>query len=105
MYDTKTRETSSSIIKLMIEYRQKINYGLSHNRDVFFSRHIQGAGGLSLGYDNFRNLKLFISSIGATRYEKGSVVALSKDEYSVFVEKSERILTKMKVCTIYLLCL
>jgi hypothetical protein len=85
----------------MIEYKKKINYGLSHNRDVFFARHIRGAGGLSLGYDNFRNLKLFISSVGASRYEKGSVVALSKDEYSVFMEKSERISRKMKVCVIY----
>jgi hypothetical protein len=87
----------------MIENQEKILYGLKNNRDVFFCRNVLGGGALALGFDNYRNLKLFISSVGATRYEKGSVIAVSKDEFQVFLEKYQRIAEKMKVCVICIL--
>jgi hypothetical protein len=79
----------------MIENQQKILYGLNENRDVFFSRTTQDGGSVSLGHDNYRVLKLFISNGG--RYTKGAVIAITRDEYSIFIEKSTRIAQKMKV--------
>ena len=95
-YDTKSRLTSSIVIRLMIENKEKIDYGLKNNRDVFFTRRITSGGSVSLGYDGNKNLKLFITG-NSSRYEKGAGVALSKEEYSVFLEKSNRIADKMKV--------
>ena len=99
MFDTKSKLTSSGVIRLMVENQAKIQYGLSHNKDVFVSRILIGGGNLSLGFDNAHNLKLFISTGG--RYEKGSVVALSQQEYSIFLEKADRIVQKMKVSIYY----
>jgi len=98
MYETRSKRVSLESVKLMVEYNPKISYGLQNNTDVFFNRSIPGGGGISLGYDHYRNLKLFISSIGTERYEKGSAIAINRDEYGVFMSKSERIIGKMKVC-------
>jgi hypothetical protein len=95
---SKSRPTSTNVIRLILENQEKLCYGLTHNRDVFFNRIVPGHGTVSLGFDQSKNIKLYIST--GRRWEKGTSIALSKYELAVLIDKSTLITQKMKVCYI-----
>jgi hypothetical protein len=93
---SRSKPTSTAVVRLILENQEKLSYGLGRNRDVFFNRIIPSFGNVSLGFDPSKNLKLYVST--GKKWEKGSSIAISKDEFSLLIEKAPLIMKKMKVC-------